>query len=177
MFVWVHPGGDGVDPNVGGEFRGRLLGQLDDAALRGDVGGDAGPLGGHVAENRRGGDDASLVHRGGGLPDRVEDAVEVDVHHLVPLLERIAVDREAQPADAGVGEDDVEAAERGLRLLDHRGHLLGVGDVDRHGLRVGLETGGDRLEPLGVDVRQCEVGIDVRTGLRVALPCPRCRTP
>jgi hypothetical protein len=43
------PGRDGVDADVlVAEVGGRLLGELDDPALGGDVGGDAGPVGGHL---------------------------------------------------------------------------------------------------------------------------------
>ena len=117
----------------------------------------------------------SLVHRGGGLTDRVEDAVEVDVHHLVPLLERIAVDREAQAADAGVGEHDIEVAELGFRLLDHRRHLFGVGDVHLEFEGLGVQFLGDLRQPPGVDVGQHEVGADVRAGLGISPPDTGCR--
>ncbi len=64
---------------------------------------------------------ASCVHR--------NEPVEVDVHDLLPLLERQVLERDAGGADARVVEQEVEAAERLLRAREERPDRLRVGDV------------------------------------------------
>ena len=112
------------------------LGQRDDAGLRRRIGdrvriallaGDRGDV-----------DDAAVVlrdhqrHHGAAAE---ELAVEVDAHHLRPGLRRILPGRHVRPGDAGVVDQDVDAAER-LHGGVARGFDLGeLGDVDRDGDR------------------------------------------
>ena len=60
------------------------------------------------------------------------DALRVDVHHLVDVR-RIEVDERAVRTDAGVRDDDVEAAVARDRLVDERRDLGAIADVGRPG--------------------------------------------
>ena len=89
--------------------------------------------------------------RAGGAHE-VEGAVQVDRERRVPDV-RVAVDQRHLRADPGVGDGDVEAAERPHRLLD--------GGVDRVAVRhVALEPRraaagrGDLAEQLGLEPEQ-----------------------
>ncbi len=76
----------------------------------------------------------ALEQMGEGGADRVADAEHVGEHHLAPLLGRF-LEKAALGAEAGVGEDGVEAAES----VDRRGGealvVLPLGDVAANGDR------------------------------------------
>ena len=57
----------------------------------------------------------------------MEDAVQVDVDHLLPLVDRVVPERVVAAGDAGVGDQDVDAAEG---LAGRRGRGLDVAGVD-----------------------------------------------
>src|SRR5690606_32796278 len=83
-----------------------------------------------------------------GGADGAEDARYVDGDHLVPAG-WVAVRHVAGDVDAGVGEEDVDAAEALEGGGDHGVDLLGTGEVggEDEGLRPG--RGGDGGEPVG----------------------------
>ena len=58
----------------------------------------------------------------------VEDAAEVGVDDLVPLLDGHVGDV-GERADAGVVDQDVEAAERAHGLVDRARRVVGIADV------------------------------------------------
>jgi hypothetical protein len=60
----------------------------------------------------------------------VEDAVQVDVHHAVPGVDRILGDGRVRPGDAGRGNQDIDAAHRTYGLPRCVAHRVGVGDID-----------------------------------------------
>ena len=81
--------------------------------------------------DRGGDDDAALAGRLEGRDaglDAQERALEVGRHDMVPVL-RAHVDQLDLRKDAGIGAQDVDAAEGRLRRLDKALHLIPVGDV------------------------------------------------
>ena len=125
---------DAVDRDVvARQLLAERFGQRDDAGLRGRIGhrvriallaGDRGDV-----------DDAAVVLRDHQRHDgaaAIELAVEIDAHHLVPGADRILPGRHVRPGDAGVVDQDVDAAER-LHGGVARGFDLGEPrDVARH---------------------------------------------
>ena len=87
------------------------------------------------------------VRQGGA--DRERDAEHVGEHHRAPLLGRL-LQEAAGGAEAGVGEDRVEAPEALDGGLDEALVVLEVGHVGAHGERavVSAELTGQRLELL-----------------------------
>ena len=75
----------------------------------------------------------------------VEQALEVERDHPVPLLDR-RVDDRAEQHHAGVVDDDVEPAELGDGALDGGDRLVAVGDVGLD--REPAELAGERVEPV-----------------------------
>ena len=131
--VAAHVAGEGA-----GEADDALLGggvvrlaAVAQAGLRGGVHEDAGAL---------------LAEDDGGVLAEVEVALEVDVEDDVPLLLRHVEDH-LVAKDAGVVDDDVEAAEGVERLLHHAVSGLEVGDVVvvRDGVAAHLLDLGDDL--------------------------------
>ena len=107
-------GRDAVDRDVvAGKLLAERLGQRDDAGLRRRIGG--GVRIALLAGDRGDVDDAAVVlrdhqrHHGAAAQER---PVEIDAHHLRPCLRRIFGDRHVGPGDAGVVDQDVDAAER-----------------------------------------------------------------
>ena len=105
---------DAVDRDVvAGQLLAERLGQRDDAGLRRRIGG--GVRIALLAGDRGDVDDAAVVlrdhqrHDGAAAQER---PVEIDAHHLRPGLRRIFGDRHVGPGDAGVVDQDVDAAER-----------------------------------------------------------------
>ena len=123
MCAWVHcsriarlrgGGRDAVHRDVvAGQLLAERFGQRDDAGLRRAVG--RGVRVAFLAGNRRDVDDAAVV-----LPDHVrhdgaaaqKDAGQIDVEHLLPGVDRILPDLLLRPGDAGICDEDVDAAER-----------------------------------------------------------------
>src|SRR3712207_2873854 len=113
----VHVGGvDRVDPDpVRGQFLGQAAHEPDDAVLGGDVGGDVR----HATqpESRADQDDRAAVTVGPEVRDdrlgREEDAGEVDLQHVPPLLSGGLGDLVRRDADPGVGGGDVETGQLG----------------------------------------------------------------
>ena len=92
---------------------------------------------------------ALLEQVGEGGPDRVGDAEHVGQDHRPPVLGRF-LEEAAGGAEAGVREDDVDAAEALERRLDEGGVLLPLGDVADldHDLGALVEAGGELVERL-----------------------------
>ena len=95
MAVLRGGGRDAVDRDVvAGQLLAERLGQRDDAGLRRAVGG--GVRVAFLAGDGRDRDDAAVVlldHRRHDRPAAVEDAVQVDLDHLLPLVDRILPER------------------------------------------------------------------------------------
>ncbi len=103
------------DHAVLGRHVGRLEGRGDQPVRRGDVD-DAPP--------------ATLLHGGQRGAGGVEGGGEVDGDDRVPLLRRELLDRR-DVLDAGIVDQDVDAAELGAGALDQRRHLGGLRHVGR----------------------------------------------
>jgi hypothetical protein len=73
-------------------------------------------------------------------PRETKDFEHVDVEHVVPLVQRLRLDR-ALGSDADVVEEHVDAAHRHCRLLDCFGDRCVVGDVGMEGNGGGGRTG------------------------------------
>ena len=94
---------------------------------------------------------AAPVHDRKRRVHAVEEAEQVDVDHPLPLLDVGAHDR-AEQHHAGVVDEDVEAAEPRVDLLDEPLGLLPVGDVGLERDRaaaLALDPLDQRLEPVG----------------------------
>jgi hypothetical protein len=110
---------------------------------------------------------------GRGVARRREVALEVDADHAVPLVLG-HVHEHPVAGDAGVVDEDVEAAELVDRLPDHRLRLAEVGDVRavRDGLTaLRLDLGDDllrrrRVRALARERRAEVVDDDLRAGAR-----------
>jgi len=137
----------GVDPaRVHGAHAHALVGDLEPQAV-GELldRGLGGRVRGHPRRHREGGGGGDDHHVAAALGDvrqrggdGAHDAVEVDLDRSQQHLDRRDRDG-AAVADAGVGEHDVDAAERGHGAGDGAVHLGLVGDV-------GLEPGGALAE-------------------------------
>ena len=157
----------GVDPArqhrvdldvVGGPGAGAGARELHDAALARGIGRrEAG------AEDRHHRADIDDLAAAGRLHRRIdrlraqEGAGEVGLDHAVPLgdVERV---RRLADVDAGVVDEDVDAAELAGDALDHGGDRGLVGDVGGHGDRLGaglleLRDGGGRFRFVAADDR------------------------
>ncbi len=110
---------------VGADVVGRVLdcgglGQYANSALgcvifrAGVVGGDDAELGGYVDDGAA----ASLSHFGNGCLRSKEDALSVDVHDALPVLDGRVFDRASGASDAGVVDENVQRAEAGHGLCD-----------------------------------------------------------
>ena len=82
-------------------------------------------------------DDASaarvlVLHHPERLLHAEEHAGQVDVHDVPPLLDGQVLEWYARGADAGVVEQQVQAAEGLLRLREQRLHRLRIAHVGRH---------------------------------------------
>ena len=161
------PGQNGVDPDADdGQVAGHRQRQADDAALGGRVGrlADLAVLGRH----RRGVDDGAAgavrvglveAHFGGGQPDAVERADQVDLDDAAVGVEVVGRGVVAVPADGPGGPTDAGAVDQRLerRHLDGRvdrgDDLLGLGDV-------GLDEQAAELLGQGFTLVRLEVGHD-----------------
>ena len=83
------------------------------------------------------------------------DPVDVGQHHRAPVLDRL-LEEAARGAEAGVGEDRVDAAEALERGRGHRLDLVPLGDVAAHRQRplLAAELAGELLERLQPPRRQ-----------------------
>ncbi len=128
-------GADGGDADAFlAELGVEAFGEAGEGELAGDVGeevgdGDLAADGGDVDD--RGAATVAFFlreHAGEGGLDGVEGGVEVGVHGAVEGFERLVFEG-ADLDDAGVVDEDVEAAEAGVGLLDDVCGLRGVGEV------------------------------------------------
>ena len=132
-----HPAGaDGVAGHAGGGvFQRGDLGQAHHAVLGGDIGRFFGRT--HQAVDAGHVDDAAPVfgqHAGQGQAGGVEGAAHVDGDDGVPFFDREVLDPR-HVLNARVVDQNVQAAEGGLRMLDHvlnLGGLAHVGTVVAH---------------------------------------------
>ncbi len=161
--------------------------QPDDAELRRHVVGLA-----EIADQRRG---RGHVHEGAGIllaemrgagAAHVEGAVEMDVEHVLPVRVAHPVeDRVAQ--DAGIVDQDVDAAEGVERGLDDRLGVLRLGDRERRGDRLAaglLDLVDHLLRRAGVGAGALQARADVAGDDLARPPAPgrarcraRCRAP
>ncbi len=70
------------------------------------------------------------VHDGEHGGDAIEHALDVDVDHPVPLLD-LQRGHQRQRHDAGIVDEDVDAAELGNSGIDEGLHVGAVGDIER----------------------------------------------
>src|SRR5207244_7246730 len=133
---------DGVAELAG--LHGRDPGQPVDRGLGRGVDGDAGE--GDGGGDRRDVDHgaaaagrAAGAHGAEGVLDAERGAQDVDLEHLADIV-WVQVDDQAGNLDAGVVDDDVEAAELGDRALDAQLPAVVVGHVQREerGVAAGL---------------------------------------
>src|SRR5579883_2011426 len=155
--------------NVLGELDGRVPDQVVQAGLGCCVGIADHRFGLHPADRRRHDDPppALFDHRPGRGLDRGEDAREIDLDDLAPLVEGDVEDcaglgeRAGPGGDPRIGEDHVEAAVpfrgRGDRLAQRCG-LRDVEDDRFDRIPGGAEGGGPLGERRCVDVRHDDVG-------------------
>ena len=133
-------GRDGVDLDAfGGPLVGEGLGELGDAAFGGGVGGDAdaaleGEQGGDVDDLAGGGGAGGAAgdHVAGGELRELEDAGEVDLEDVLPVVERGVFGGVAADG-AGVVDEDVAAAEGGEELVEEVRGAGGGGEVGGEG--------------------------------------------
>lgn len=112
-------GADGVDVDVvGGEFDGQGFDKAEDAVFGGDIVGKVGHT--FEASGRGDADDFAAVageHGWDGDFAGDPDALEIDVDGFVPLLFG-HLPTCGEGVEAGVGDDDINGAERVLGLFD-----------------------------------------------------------
>jgi 3-oxoacyl-[acyl-carrier protein] reductase len=147
---------DAVDRDVvGRELLAERLGQRDHPGLGGGIG--AGGRVALLAGDRGDVDDpavALLDHQRHDRAAAVEDRVEVDLDHLAPRVGRVLPQRMVGPGDAGIGDQDVDPAERRAGRpgggLD-RGE---VGDVERLRLDPAAagQLGAGRLDQVAIAI-------------------------
>ena len=130
-------GRDAVDADAAPrELDGKAAHQADDTSLGGGIVDMLVPAIGD-AHDRGEGDDragAALDHRRHGGADDPEDALQVDLEGVVPLL--VGERRERHlVGDAGIGDDHVDGAEPRLDVGDDRVGARRVGDVEAAGTR------------------------------------------
>ena len=123
-------GADGVGGDaVLGEFERDGLGQSGEAVLGRHVGGLVRRGDQRV---RRGDIDdappAVLFHVGDREPAGVKGARQIDRQDRIPFVDRKFLDRR-DVLNAGIVDEDIDAAEFFARLLDHRLDLVRVGDI------------------------------------------------
>ena len=155
----VEAGGDGVaGDGAGAELDGEVLGEVDDGGLGGAVAvGGVGAEGADAEPRDRGGHDhaAGVVDLRAPpqqrlqLLHRVEDALDVQVHHLAERRVRVGLEG-LPPRRARVREQDVHVVGR---LGDLRRQPLDLGHLGR----VGGDGDGHGTRPL---VRQGVEGVD-----------------
>jgi hypothetical protein len=71
---------------------------------------------------------ALLLHRRNRQADGVKGAGEIDRQDRIPLLDRELLDR-GNMLDAGIVDEDVDAAELAAREVDHGGDVAALADV------------------------------------------------
>src|ERR687897_1653217 len=154
---------------VADHLLGQRLGQADYPGLRDRVGGHVRVAllardGGHVDYRAA----SALAHVRDHRPAAIEDAGQVEVKHLLPVLVGGLPERGVAPCYTGVVHQYVYSAEGVERALDHRADLGRAGDVRGHpgGLASSLaQPFGDRGGAIFGDVRDHHL----RTGPREAL--------
>ena len=167
----------GLGEDAHGALRGvigRVRMRADDAADRGDV--DDGAA-------------ACALHRRDGGLGAEEDAGRVDLHDLVPLLERLIgqprsggdagldVQLRIAAGDAGDVAQDVDAAVALLGLRDDRRPLRLAADIlegERRRAAAVDDLGSDALAQSGVAVRQQHLGAVLREQARRLRADARC---
>ena len=126
-------GADGVDADVGaGELGRGDLHQVDQPRLRRRISRAAGARA--KPGDRRGADDraaAPRLHVRRRIFDRQERADQVDAQDLLPVGAVLLEDAREAAGNAGIGEDDVDAAMVGDDRLDERRDLVFRAGVER----------------------------------------------
>ena len=145
---------DGVDADVlGRQFHRHRFGQRDHGALRPVVPGEAGARA--DAGGRGDVDDdaaAALFHLRHRCDGRQIDRFDVDRVDAVELGLADLEQRLVAVCDAGVVDDDVDAAERLGRRPHHGVDVDLLRDVALHGMHLVAEAGGELAHALAVDV-------------------------
>src|SRR6185503_7128983 len=125
--------GDAVDRDVvRSELLAERLGEGDDAGLGRGIGRRVRVA--LLAGDRRDVDDAAVIlrdHQRRQRPAAVKRAVEIDRQHVAPGLQRIFPGRHVRPGDAGIVDQNVDAAERLAGVVARALDLGVVGHVDR----------------------------------------------
>lgn len=126
--------GDAVHRDVvAGQLLAQRLGQRDDAGLRRRIGAGIGVA--LLAGDGGGIDDAAIAaahHAGNHRLAAMEHAVQIDIEDALPFLDGIVGDGGVHAGNAGVADQDVDAAQRRDGLLLGFGHRVIVGHVHRH---------------------------------------------
>src|SRR5207249_5184073 len=128
--------------------------QIDHAALGGDI--SALQAQRHQTRDRGDVDDASRflrAHQGGDDPADLVQTSDVHGENAIPFRTRILVDRHpmGQRVDAGVVDENVDAAELGDNLVHGGLDVVGFRDVEPQADAAGYLRGGV-ADAVGVDI-------------------------
>ena len=110
----------------------------------------------------------TLKHGAAELAAAPVDAVEVDVDDLAPDLVRHRLARGVGPSDAGVGDQNVDAAVALIRLRRCPPDRMRVGDIEADGVdgpALELELGGSGVEDGWVVVGKHDLGTALEESL------------
>ncbi len=99
---------------------------------------------------------AAAHHVAQNVADQDEHRGEVDGDHVVPLLV-LHAHEEIVVGDAGIVDEDVDLAERLLRLFAELDHRRAITEVARKHEHAAAELGGKRVELLLVGARDRNV--------------------
>ena len=151
--------------------------EADDAALAGDVVGEAREIGEEgIGRHVDDPSPASPPHAGGERLDGEELRIEIDRHQPPPVRERHLVEH-LDGIDAGIVDEDVAAAELCLHGLRERRDLRGLADVAAHrhgGTSGGLHQPDGRITVLRIG--HDHLGAVVRQPPRIGLADARGRS-
>ena len=166
----------GVHAHVRAEGERTGARETDHGVLARDVGGDV-RVARHARHRRQVHDRAAAAaaQHGARAAHAEEDAAHVDGEHAVENVERIALDRRHHALDAGVVDEQVEAAELSLGARHERlevGFDRHVGGRDQRAAARAAHAGGGRLERAAGQVREQQGAPSRASRSAVARPMP-----
>ena len=141
-------------------------------------GGDRGP--GEIGLHRTDVDDLArpagqLIP--GDLPPDQEGAGQIRGQHAVPVVQA-DVEQRLPVLQPGVVHQDLDRADSGFDGCDSVLHLVGIGDVERDGVRpclaeLGRQCGAGAVQSLGVHTVEHDAGAGPASPVAMARPMPR----